>query len=259
VKNLTLGARRQQPLWSLSIIALSSFLRRRPLLRRVQHAQNCHRPRVFVADHHVIRSHDHFPGAGHTPGTVELRMLRQFRRLGLDVIFQALGGIWVVGLPDPAAVTLFLVSFFSPPDADGTAPDRDWKISSHISNITNAIIRLCTYDTARSSIYAVELIFGADRRLCQIMALPPLRAIEAGQAQLSSTHLQGPEDNNAAALAELFPDEQPLRHIGATSDHRLLNIEPGQALELVNTEVTRNTPDTVSLSRAISTTYDPGM
>ena len=74
------------------------------------------------------------------------------------------------------------------------------------------------------------------------MALPPLRAIEAGQAQLSSTHLQGPEENNAAAVAaEFFPEQQPLRHIGATSDHRLVEVEPGQALGLVNTEVTRTT------------------
>ena len=91
------------------------------------------------------------------------------------------------------------------------------------------------------------------------MARPPLRTIEAGQAQLSSTHLQGPEENNAAALvAEFFPEQQALRHIGATADHRLVEIEPGQPLRLVNTEVTRITPDTVSLVRATSTTYDPG-
>ena len=90
------------------------------------------------------------------------------------------------------------------------------------------------------------------------MALPPLRAIEANEAQLSSTHLQGPDENNEAAMvAEFFPEQQPLRHIGDISDHRLLAVEPGQPLGLVNTQVTRITPDSVSLSRAASTTVDP--
>src|SRR5688572_5924114 len=89
------------------------------------------------------------------------------------------------------------------------------------------------------------------------MALPPLRAIEAGEAQLSSTHIQGPDENMAAAVAaEFFPEQQALRHIRATSDHRLLEVEAG-GVRLVNTEVTRTTPHTVSLSRATSTTYDP--
>ncbi|MGO6748162.1 hypothetical protein ACCS93_38180 [Rhizobium ruizarguesonis] len=89
------------------------------------------------------------------------------------------------------------------------------------------------------------------------MALPPLRAIKAGQAQLSSTHLQGRDGSKAAAMAaEFFPKPQPLHHIGARSVHRLADVDR-RGLTLLNTEVTRTTRDTVSLRRVTSTTYDP--
>lgn len=80
------------------------------------------------------------------------------------------------------------------------------------------------------------------------MRLPQLSAIKAGEAKLSSEHLQAP------LVTASFLRHQTPSSINARSEHRLVQVEPGLRLEVVNTEVTRETPDTVSLLRATSTT-----
>ena len=51
---------------------------------------------IFGVHYYVVSSDDHFPGARHTAGSIELRMFRQLCRLGLNIVLQLLSGLRVV-------------------------------------------------------------------------------------------------------------------------------------------------------------------
>jgi hypothetical protein len=74
-----------------SLDTWSLLLRGWPLLGGVQHTQDRHCQGIFGVDYHAVFPDDHFAGAGHATGSVELRMFRQLCHLGLNVVFQLLG------------------------------------------------------------------------------------------------------------------------------------------------------------------------
>lgn len=87
------------------------------------------------------------------------------------------------------------------------------------------------------------------------MPLPSLKDIAAGRDRLSSTHLQGPEENDRAQLlAELFSEQLPLARMNAISEHGLAQLDADGRPQLVSTDLKRTGADTVTVSRATSST-----